>query len=239
MNQFVRTINPRGIGNILCSGALPALFCLLISCSGQTNEQKRAPDSGTTGNTRIVGGPFENKEFMFYGIPEDISATDTSPGWTQQGQKILLTGIVYLQDGKTPAPGVIMYYYHTNTEGRYPHKPEEKRSMPPDNPGRTHGYIRGWVKTDAAGRYFIYTVKPGAYPGGTDPAHVHVNIKEPNATNAYYIDDFLFDDDPLLTKEKREKLGNRCGSGVVRMVQRGDLQIGERNLILGLNIPDY
>jgi protocatechuate 3,4-dioxygenase beta subunit len=32
---------------------------------------------------------------------------------------------------------------------------------------------------------------------------------------------------------------NRCGGGILRLVQNGDLQIGERNLILGLNIPNY
>ncbi|NOT35896.1 MAG: intradiol ring-cleavage dioxygenase, partial [Saprospiraceae bacterium] len=31
----------------------------------------------------------------------------------------------------------------------------------------------------------------------------------------------------------------RCGSGVLRLVQKDDLQIGERNIFLGLNIPDY
>ncbi len=32
---------------------------------------------------------------------------------------------------------------------------------------------------------------------------------------------------------------NRGGSGVLKIVQGANLQIGERNIILGLNIPDY
>ena len=206
-----------------------ALFLLLITsltgCNGQTSQP--------------VGGTFENGEFIYYGIPKHISPTDTSPGWTLKGQKNLLTGIVYQQDGKTPAPDVLLYYYQTNTEGKYLHKPAEKRSMPPNELGQTHGYIRGWVKTDSAGKYFIYSVRPGTYPTNDEPAHVHITVKEPNDIKEYYIDDFVFDDDKLLTSSKRQKMENRCGSGILRMVQKGDLQIGERNLILGLNIPDY
>lgn len=211
-------------------GLLLILCNFLKSCSGQTNEKNQ---------TQPVGGSFENSEFTYYGIPKNISPTDTSAGWNQKGQKILLTGIVYQQDGKTVAPNVLLYYYHTNTEGRYIHKPEEKRSMAPNNLGQTHGYIRGWVKTDKAGKYFIYTVRPGIYPTHDEPAHVHITVKEPNDIKEYYIDDFVFDDDKLLTSSKRQKLENRCGSGILRMVQKGDLLIGERNLILGLHIPDY
>jgi protocatechuate 3,4-dioxygenase beta subunit len=150
-----------------------------------------------------------------------------------------LTGIVFQNDGKTPAPNVLLYYYHTNTEGKYVHKPKEKRSMPPNKLGQTHGYIRGWIKTDAEGKYSIYTVRPGTYPTRDEPDHVHITVKEPNNINEYYIDDFVFDDDKLLTTAKRKKLENRCGSGVLRMVQKGKLLIGERNIILGLNIPHY
>lgn len=173
------------------------------------------------------------------GQPAVISAKDYSPGWNEEGQKILLTGTVFQPDGKTPASGVVIYYYQTNTEGRYIHKPGEKRSMPPNALGQTHGYIRGWVKTDSNGRYFIYTVRPGAYPGGDVPAHIHATIKEPNDINEYYIDDFVFDDDKLLTFSYRKKMENRCGSGVLRLIKKDSLFIGERNMYLGLNIPDY
>ncbi len=208
------------------------LICsnFVTSCNGQTKD----------GNAhKLVGGAFENSEYTYYGIPRQISATDTSSGWKDKGTKILLTGIVYQRDGKTPAPDVLLYYYQTNAAGRYIHKPEEKRSMPPNNLGQTHGYIRGWVKTGSDGRYAIYTIRPGAYPTHDEPAHVHITVKEPNDIKEYYIDDFVFDDDKLLSSAKRKKLENRSGSGVLRLVQKGDLQIGERNIILGLNIPSY
>ena len=204
---------------------LPLFF---VHCNGQ--EKKKAVTSGAA---------MDNIKIEYYGIPAQVAAQDTSPAWTQNGQKILVTGVIYQPDGKTPAPGILLYYYHTNTEGKYLHKEIEPRTLPPNSKGQTHGYIRGWVKTGADGRYSIYTVKPGAYPSRPEPAHIHVTIKEPGLENSYYIDDMVFDSDELLTSAKRKKMENRGGSGVLRMVQQGNLQIGERNIILGLNIPGH
>lgn len=216
-------------------GFLIVLCNFLTSC----NRQTKSGDNKATNIADNVGGAFENREFTYYGISKTISPTDTSSGWKQNGQKLLLTGIVYQIDGKTPASNVLLYYYHTNTDGKYLHKPEESRSMPPNELGQTHGYIRGWVKTDSLGRYFIFTVRPGVYPTKDAPAHVHITVKEPNDIKEYYIDDFVFDDDKLVNTEFRNKMENRCGSGVLRLVNKDNLFIGERNIILGLNIPNY
>ncbi len=210
------------------------LTSVFLSCTGQV--KKTNPKSNPS---NPVGGSFENGEFTYYGIPKIISPIDTSPGWRQNGQKILLTGTIYQPDGVTPAPNVLLYYYHTNTDGKYLHNPNEIRSMPPNELGQTHGYIRGWVKTDSNGSYSIYTVRPGVYPTLDAPAHIHATIKEPNQIKEYYIDDFVFDDDKILNSAERKKLENRCGSGILRLVTKDSLQIGERNIILGLNIPNY
>ncbi len=195
----------------------------LSNCQGQTN----------------TSGDLENSAPLYIGLPDTITPEDTSPGWKLKGQKLVLTGRVYQRDGKTPAADVLIYYYQTDLSGRYRHLPEEERSMPPNQLGQTHGYIRGWVKTDKQGNYEIRTVRPGTYPSRGEPAHVHITIKEPQMGEHYYIDDFVFDDDPLLTTKRRVAMENRGGSGVLRLVQDGDLQIGERDIILGLNIPGY
>lgn len=210
------------------------LYYFFTSCNGQSKESVK-----TISQSPQVGGAFENRDFTYYGMPEEISTIDTSAGWNQQGQKILLTGSVYSLDGKTPAPNVLLYYYHTNTEGKYIHKPEEEKSMPPNELGQTHGYIRGWIKTDDQGRYFIYSVKPGVYPTHDEPAHIHMTVKEPNEIDEYYIDDIVFDNDVFLTTAKKEKMNNRGGSGVIKMDQKDSLMVGKRNIILGLNIPNY
>lgn len=206
------------------SGILSLLFVgvSLCACQGQRNGSRGA------GN-----------ESVYSPLTKTLDATDTSAAWFEEGRKILLTGIVYERDGKTPAPGVVLYYYHTNADGRYIHKPSESRSMPPNERGQTHGYIRGWVKTDSLGKYFIYTAIPGAYPTDDEPAHIHVTVKEPGDIDEYYIDDYVFDDDELLTSARRRAMENRGGSGVLRLVQADDLLVGERNIFLGLNVPDY
>jgi len=209
---------------------IAAVVCNQTSCNGQTTG---------SANSLIETVSEKNNTTIYYGIAKIESSKDTSAGWKLRGQKVLLTGIVYKNDGRTPAPGVFLYYYQTNPEGKYLHKPEEVRSMEPNELGQTHGYIRGWVKTDHNGRYSIYTIRPGAYPGNDEPAHIHITVKEPNDIKEYYLDDFVFDDDKILNSARRKKLENRGGSGILRMVKQDDLLIGERNIILGLNIPGY
>ncbi|MFL0352807.1 intradiol ring-cleavage dioxygenase [Xanthomarina sp. GH4-25] len=202
---------------------------ILVNCLGQT--PKIQP--------QMLSDDFDKKPPFFYKMPENLSSIDTSPGWHLNGQKILFTGTVYDVDGKTPVPNVILYYYQTDINGVYKTKESEERNMPKNKLGQTHGYIRGWVKTDENGTYSIYTVKPGTYPSRNEPAHVHLTIKEERIKEPYYIDDFVFDDDVLLTSKRRKNMNNRGGSGVIRFVQKENLLIGERDIYLGLNIPDY
>jgi protocatechuate 3,4-dioxygenase beta subunit len=224
-------------------GALPCIFllCLFVSCHGQINNSaardKAARDKTNTGSP--AQSEPEMAEYMFLGMPEKIGSTDTSAAWKQPGQKLMITGYVYQQDGKTPAGDVIVYYYQTNTEGRYIHNPAEKRSAPPNSEGQTHGYVRGWIRTGSDGKYSIFTARPGAYPTRDEPAHIHLTIREPGKEKTYYIDDLVFDDDKLLTSSKRKNMENRGGSGVLRVLHKDSLQIAEHNIILGLNIPGY
>ncbi|WP_170114142.1 intradiol ring-cleavage dioxygenase [Pontibacter mucosus] len=170
---------------------------------------------------------------MYIGIPESINATDTSAAWKEPGQKLLISGTVYMPDGITPASGVILYYWQTNSEGVYKTSDELDQKIEP------HGHIRGWVKSGEEGEFNIYTTRPGAYPGRKDPQHIHILVKEPNLPNEYYIDDILFEGDPRLTSDWRRNLENRGGSGIVQTKLENGVQVAERNIILGLNIPDY
>ncbi len=212
---------------------LIAVLSLFPSCIGQSKEVSKANTNLQGTHQNLVGGPFENSEFMYIGMPEKINPIDTSAGWNQKGQKLLITGKILKSDGKTPAPDVILYYYHTDTKGYYANKPGLDRRV------SRHGYIRGWVRSDKDGSYSIYTVRPGPYPNSDSPAHIHPSIKEPNAINEYYIDEFVFDDDILLTSSQRKKLENRGGSGILKVFDSGDMQVAKHDIILGLNIPHY
>jgi protocatechuate 3,4-dioxygenase beta subunit len=204
------------------------MICINITgCNGQTVTDNPSFQ-------QLVGGGCDGCELMYVGMPDRIHSVDTSAGWDEPGQKILIKGIVYKHDGKTPAADVIIYYWQTDNNGYYTQKSGMNESA------KQHGFIRGWVKTDVRGNYAIYTIRPAPYPNAAIPAHIHPSIKEPNITNEYYIDDFVFDNDPLLEPDlKRNPPKNRGGSGILKTLNSGDLQIAERNIILGLNIPDY
>lgn len=206
---------------------------LTTGCNGSPSyDQKSGIASGTQTVPR-VGGNCETCELMYVGMPESIDATDTSAAWSEPGQKLMVSGIVYKPDGKTPAANVVLYYWQTAKEGAY----ADREGLNPDV--RRHGYIRGWVQTDAKGQYSIYTIRPGSYPGRKDPAHIHMLVKEPHLPNEYYIDDILFDDDPKLTLKWRNYLDNRGGNGIVQPKQEKEVHIAQRDIILGKNITNY
>lgn len=204
----------------------------LTGCSQSTNQKNKATQ-------KQVGGGCEGC-VAIYESPiafEKLSYVDTLPDFNEQGPKIKISGIVYKNDGKTPAKDVILYVYHTDQTGHY-----SKKGNNPDSYregwGQRHGYIRGWVKTNEKGEYIFYTLRPKAYPGRNIPAHIHPVIKEPGK-NDYWIDEYLFDDDPLLTVSEKSKQQKRGGDGIVHLKLVNDLLEAQRNILLGKNIPDY
>ncbi len=182
---------------------------------------------------RLVGGPCEGCEAIFEYGNKVLSPVDTLPDFSEEGTKIKITGIIYLPDGKTPAENVILYVYHTDQNGIYSSKGNEKGWA------RRHGYIRGWVKTGSDGRYTFFTLKPGTYPDRSQPAHIHPIILEPNG-KYYWLGSYHFEGDPLLTeKEISPELPRGGSSGLLLLKIEGDLLVGKTDIILGKNIPDY
>lgn len=169
---------------------------------------------------------------MFEGIPKHINAVDTSDGWSEPGQKLLVSGKVLHLDS-TPAADVLIYYYHTDQKGYY--APGDKT----DAGSKKHGRLRGWVKTGPEGTYSIYTSRPAQYPDNKIEAHIHVIVKEPDMNEPYWIDAFIFDDDPLVTDDLRKRLDNYGGSGILTTRLEEEVQIANHDIILGKNIPGY
>lgn len=194
------------------------------SCSQSTNNTKGA----------LIGGACEGCEAIHESpIPfEKLSWIDTLPDFKESGPKMVISGIVYKPDGKTPAKDVVLYIYHTDQKGHYSTKGNEKGW------GRRHGYIRGWVKTNEKGEYKFYTLRPASYPDSEAPQHIHPTIKE-EGKNEYWIDEFVFDDDPNLKPSERNQLPQRGGSGIIKLQLKNGLLVGERNIILGKNVPNY
>ena len=206
---------------------------LFSSCNSKPENTNQNKQSNLNEKKLLIGGGCDGCELMYNGMPSNIHSIDTSPGWYEKGQKLLITGTIFEIDGRTPAANIIIYYWQTDNNGYY----SPIKGM--DENTKRHGHIRGWVKSDENGKYSIYTIKPIPYPNENIPAHIHTSIKEPAIANEYYIDEFVFDDDKLLTNEKRKALENRGGSGILRVLLKDNLQIAEHNIILGLNIPNY
>ena len=158
--------------------------------------------------------------------PDQVSWETTIADANEPGQRLTISGTVYQSDGQSPAEGVILYIYHTNAKGLYEKKGDETGN------GRRHGYLRGWVKTNAQGQYRFQTIKPAPYPSRKEEAHIHMTVKEPDKSE-YWIDSIVFDDDPLLTSARRDKKENLGGSGIISLNQNGENNwVGVRDIYL-------
>lgn len=178
------------------------------------------------------GGPCDGCELMYAGIPEKIGAVDTSGGWTEGGQRLLLRGRICKPGTTEPLPGVIIYYWHTDHKGYY--------SSGKNTPAAAarHGHLRGWLRSDPNGFFSLHTCRPAPYPGDSIPAHIHMLLKEPGM-NEYYIDDLVFDDDPLLTPGKRRSMELRGGSGILQLQMQNGVAVATHTIEAGKNIPGH
>lgn len=195
----------------------------LVSCNNQT--QSKHYEKGN-----ILGGNCAGCEFMYEEMPEKIQHSDTCSAWGEAKNRLIVNGKVFKLDGRTPAKDVVLYYWQANGQGQYSNGVGKSKS---------HGSLRGWVKTNTHGEFNIYTLRPASYPNKAVPAHIHLVVKEPDKKKEYYIDNIEFSDDPLLSQELRSKRKNRGGSGIVQVHMEKDCQVAERTVILGLNIPNY
>lgn len=210
------------------------LIVLAVSLAGTGCAQNSTSKTKKDNNGPTVGGRCEGCEAIHESPVafENLPSVDTLPGFDENGPRLEISGTVFKPDGKTPAKDVVIYLYHTDLQGNYPQKGNETGW------GKRHGYIRTWLKTDANGRYKFYTLRPASYPNSSNPQHIHVTIKEPGK-NEYWIDEYHFSDDPLFTSEMAKRETKRGGSGIISPVKENGMDKGTRNIILGLNIPDY
>jgi protocatechuate 3,4-dioxygenase beta subunit len=175
--------------NVKVVSYISLLIFLATACQSQTKSTPKA----------IIGGPCEGCEAIYEYGDKILMSVDTLPGFHENEPKLKIQGTVYLMDQRTPAKDVIVYIYHTNRNGIY------ETNGVQEGWGRRHGYFRGWIKTDANGEYIFYTFRPAAYPGRSEPEHIHMTVKE-SSKNEYYIDEIVFTDDPLLSQSKRRDL---------------------------------
>ncbi len=144
-------------------------------------------------------------------VPSRAAARLVIPPPTEPGAPLVVRGRVLRTNG-TPVSGALIYVYHANAAGKYPKRPGLCGAA------RLQGYLRGFVQTDARGQYEIVTIRPGVYEERDTPAHLHLTVfttVPPNRERSAYIDDVMFDDDPILDEKYRSRLEGRGGNGIV------------------------
>ncbi|HKE57539.1 MAG TPA: hypothetical protein VKB46_12575 [Pyrinomonadaceae bacterium] len=114
----------------------------------------------------------------------------------ESGDPLIVSGTIYGEDGKTPLPGATLYVYQTDATGNY-----STRGGGDNRNTRIHGQML----SNAAGKYEFRTIKPASYPGRKIPAHIHAYLSAPGFPE-YWIDEYLFEGDPLITNAERAKL---------------------------------
>jgi protocatechuate 3,4-dioxygenase beta subunit len=163
--------------------------------------------------------------------PKNLSWKTTIASKSEPGERMVLTGTIYQPDGSTPASNVLIYAYHTNAEGKYPKKGNEKGN------GSRHGYLRGWMRTNDQGNYQISTIRPEAYPTRSEPAHVHMTIAS-DTIREYWIASTLFQGDPLITSEVKNSDPRSGGLPYIIELTKdaNGVWMGNRDIILN---PTY
>lgn len=110
----------------------------------------------------------------------------------EPGVPLRISGRVFRPDGQTPAVGVIVYAYQTDKNGVY------------NKPGEMTPRLRAWVKTDADGRFELESIRPGQYPGGRVPAHIHFQCWGTEVP-AQATEELRFADDPLVEADEKRR----------------------------------
>ena len=110
----------------------------------------------------------------------------------EPGEPLEISGTIYQADGKTPAKEIVLFIYHTDATGYY--NKDDNASNP---------RLRGWMRTEADGRYQFRTIKPAPYPRRTIPAHIHAHLYGAGYSE-HWIDDYWFQGDAFITDKTIE-----------------------------------
>jgi protocatechuate 3,4-dioxygenase beta subunit len=139
--------------------------------------------------------------------PATLTSTARIAPDSEPGTPLVIRGRVFAEDGRTPVAGATVFAYHTDRTGLY-----DRAGSPP------HSWrLRGWALTTANGVFEFRTIRPGSYPGTTNPQHVHFTVFTADAR--YHAGELQFEDDKLIPASQRENSKREGQFGSVRPVR--------------------
>ena len=109
----------------------------------------------------------------------------------EPGQQLHVSGVVVGADG-APIGNASLYVYQTDHERYYGVKPASDNRNP---------RLKLFLRSDGKGAWSFDTIKPGSYPGGRVPAHIHFEVSAPG--RAPKIFEIVFEGDQFVTPEMR------------------------------------
>lgn len=190
---------------------------------------------GYAQNTDEILPEYEKRNPIYDYSEAPLNNTDTIPGFETKLNKLMITGTIYESDGVTPAKDAILFIEQADDDGDYQiREKNNKRYM----------HHRAWIKTDADGRYTFYTFVPGAaiapvtFPRRKGLKKILPTIKE-DGKQEYYLEAFLFDNDPLLTKACRKRLKRKGIDNILKPDNQGNMLVVKKDIILKQNTLTY
>jgi len=186
----------------ITAGAIP----LFLSCESSGLAQKNEGNvlSLIRKNALPTGGEWSGA----IDVPANVSWKTTLANATDEGEPMIISGTVFNKDGKTPAPSILIYLYHTDMYGLYGRSGQHK-----------HGKFRGWMLTDDKGRYEFRSIRPASYPNSAQSQHVHMTVTGVNRKEDW-IDSILFEGDKFITARERETAGEKGGFNPIVTLQK-------------------
>jgi len=139
---------------------------------------------------------------------KDAPSKITIAAKEEPGERLIVTGQLFGSDGKTPLAGASVYVYHTDAKGLYT----------PDTNDNRNPRLRGYMRTDAQGRYEFSTIKPAPYPNNRIAAHIHYVVNAPGYMERVF--EIVFEGDPNIDARMRADAAKDGSAFSIRTLTR-------------------